>query len=165
MLNKDPGDGAEAGAGARLDEDIPVCNGHAVAALKVDRGRAVRAYARHPEGESAGAAMRICSAFRGSDKTAHDRMPVVMAQAGDAAPGRVVGTLQDLAEGHLDALALGGDPIAALGIGLVIGGLAIARRRAARDAVAVRSLGTGLLEAAVPIGKLGPGRMRRGTGV
>ena len=37
MLNKDPDDGSEAGAGVRLDDDIPLCNGHAVAALKVDQ--------------------------------------------------------------------------------------------------------------------------------
>ena len=67
-------------------------------------------------------------AFGGSDKTAHDRMPVVMAQAGDAASGRVVGALQDLVGRYLDPLALGGDPIATVGIRLVVGHLAIARR-------------------------------------
>ena len=41
--------------------------------------------------------VQLSSAFGGSDKAAHDRMAVVMAQAGDAAPGRVVGALQDAA--------------------------------------------------------------------
>ena len=67
-------------------------------------------------------------AFGGSDKAAHDRMPVVMAQAGDAAPGRIVGAPQDLVGWHLDPLALGGDPIATLAIRLVVGRLTIARR-------------------------------------
>src|SRR5215472_18804189 len=67
-------------------------------------------------------------ALRSSDKAAHDRMPVVMAQAGDAAAGWVVGALQDLVGWYLDPLALEGDPIAACGIRLVVGHLTIARR-------------------------------------
>ena len=66
-------------------------------------------------------------AFGGSDKTAYDRMPVVMAQTGDAASSRVVGALQDLVGRYLDPLALGGDPIATFGIRLVVGQLTIAR--------------------------------------
>jgi hypothetical protein len=68
------------------------------------------------------------SALWSSDKTAHNRMPVVVAQAGDAAPSRVVGALQDLVGGYLDALALDGDPIAAIAIRLVVGRFTISRR-------------------------------------
>jgi hypothetical protein len=74
---------------------------------------------------------QLSLAFGGSDKAAHDRMAVVMAQAGDAAPGRVVGALQDLVGRHLDPLALGEDPIATVGVGVVVGHLTIARRCAA----------------------------------
>src|SRR5438094_9753877 len=52
----------------------------------------------------------------------------VMAQAGDAAPGRVVGALKDLVGRHLDPLAFGDDPIATAGVRLVVGYLTIARR-------------------------------------
>jgi hypothetical protein len=51
-----------------------------------------------------------------------------MTQAGDAAARRVVGALQDLVGWYLDPLALGGDPIATLGVRLVVGYLTIARR-------------------------------------
>jgi len=55
-------------------------------------------------------------------------MAVVMAQAGDAAPGRVVGALKDLVGRYLDPLAFGDDPIATAGVRLVVGYLTIARR-------------------------------------
>ena len=42
-----------------------------------------------------------------------------MAQASHAASRRVVGALQDLVGRYLDALALGGDPIASVDIRLV----------------------------------------------
>src|SRR6516164_6083377 len=47
----------------------------------------------------------VLLAFGGSDETAHDRMPVVMAQARDAAPGRVVGALQDPGTARQDPAA------------------------------------------------------------
>jgi hypothetical protein len=57
-------------------------------------------------------------------------MSVQMTQAGDGAPGRIVGTLQDFIGWYLDALAIGLDPIATGNIRLVIGGLTISLRRA-----------------------------------
>jgi hypothetical protein len=95
------------------------------------------------------------SGFGGSDEAAHHRMPVRVAQANNGAPGRVIGTLQDLVGWYLDALPLGLDPIETGSVRLVIGGLAISLRRATEGVGRIQEcFGAGHSKASEPIGEL-----------
>ena len=67
-------------------------------------------------------------------------MAVVIVPTRYGTAGRVVGALQDFVGRYLDALAVGDDPIAARGIGLIIDRFAISVRRAARGLHGIQSL-------------------------
>jgi len=89
-------------------------------------------------------------------------MPVIIVPTRYGTAGRVVGTLQDFVGWYLDALAVGDDPIAARGIGLVIDRFAISVRRAAPGLYGIQEfygIEPGDPEAVVPISKLVPGLM------
>src|SRR5215471_10491806 len=88
-------------------------------------------------------------------------MAVVIVPTRYGTAGRVVGALQDFVGRYLDGLAVGDDPIAARGIGLVIDRFAISVRRAARALLGIDDVlvDAGNLKAAIPLSKLVPGLM------
>jgi hypothetical protein len=84
-------------------------------------------------------------------------MPVKVAQAGNGAPSRIIGVVQDLIGWHLDTLTLGLDPVVTGSIHLVIGGLAISLRRATEGIRGIQwSLDSRHLKVLEPLGEFFP---------
>ena len=77
-----------------------------------------------------------------------------MPEAGNGAPSRIIGVVQDLIGWHLDTLTLGRDPVGTGSIHLVIGGLTISFRRATEGIRGIKwSFDSRHLKALEPIGE------------